>query len=100
MKRHSVNKGLILCAMAALTPVVVWASTGPIGGEGRREPPQEAIDACKELSEGAAVEITTPRGDTLKATCRLVDGRLAAVPEGGTPGPENGAPPPGDGKEQ
>ncbi len=43
-------------------------------------PPPEAYEACKEKSEGATVEMTTPRGDTIKATCKLINGQLVAVP--------------------
>lgn len=54
---------------------------GPPGRGGTMAPPQEAYEACKDKSEGDSVELTTPRGDTLKAVCRKIHDRLAAVPE-------------------
>ncbi len=51
-------------------------------------PPPEAIAACKGKSEGTSVQFTTPRGDTLKGVCKLMNGTLAAVPEGGLRGPQ------------
>jgi hypothetical protein len=53
--------------------------------KGRMKPPQEAIKACSGKSEGATVQFTTMRGDTLKGVCKTVGGVLAAVPERGTP---------------
>ncbi|BFM11942.1 hypothetical protein R50072_20950 [Simiduia litorea] len=54
----------------------------PSKGNGERQPPKEAITACESQPEGAAVSFTTPRGDTLSATCTLLDEQLVAVPEG------------------
>lgn len=51
-------------------------------GNGERQPPKEAIAACESQSEGASVSFTSPRGDTLNATCVLIDEQLVAVPEG------------------
>jgi hypothetical protein len=50
--------------------------------EARMGPPPEAIEACKGKTEGDAVEFTTPRGEKIKATCELMGGQMAAVPEG------------------
>ncbi len=65
---------------ALLTVLVIvlgssWAFGGP-GGEGRKSPPSEAIEVCKDKAEETAVEFTTPRGDKVKATCRMM-----ALPE-------------------
>lgn len=51
---------------------------GPGGGQGGRPsgPPQEFIDVCKGKAAGTVVQVKTPRGDTMKATCKMV-----AVPE-------------------
>ncbi len=50
----------------------------PGGGQGGRPPgpPQEFFDACKGKAAGTVVQVKTPRGDTIKATCQMV-----AVPE-------------------
>jgi hypothetical protein len=52
-----------------------------------RTPPQEAIDACRAVSQGNSCEMTTPRG-TLSGTCMIVPSQeLACVPQGGPGGP-------------
>jgi len=49
-----------------------------------RTPPQEAIDACRGLSENATCEFTTPQ-DTLSGTCTLIQSQLACVLQGEPP---------------
>jgi hypothetical protein len=83
-----------LWAVALLVTNPVWANSGPKERAGRQEPPQEAIDACKEKSAGETVEIVTPRGDTIKAICRQINGQLVAVPGKGFPGSGSGGPSP------
>ena len=51
---------------------------GPRGGK----PPQEAIDACNDKESGEEVSFETPRGDTLEATCKMINDQLVAVPAG------------------
>lgn len=46
-----------------------------------RKPPQEAIEACADKSEGDVVTFETRRGDQLEATCELMEEQLVAVPE-------------------
>jgi hypothetical protein len=47
------------------------------------QPPQEASDACSNLSQGIACTINTPNG-MLAGSCTTVQaGQLACVPEGG-----------------
>ncbi|GAB2676956.1 hypothetical protein [Aliiglaciecola aliphaticivorans] len=59
------------------------------GGPGGK-PPQEAIEACSGKSEGDEVSFSTPRGDTITATCQTMEDELVAVPEGhGQRQPEN-----------
>lgn len=89
MNRQIMKKIILSILVLMLVPVMAWAASDsrrPPGGRGK--PPQEAFDACKGKSEGAAVEITTPHGK-LKATCKTMEGQLVAVPEGGTPPPRN-----------
>ncbi|WP_342805117.1 hypothetical protein [Alteromonas sp. M12] len=51
--------------------------------EGRGgKPPQEAIEVCEGKSEGDEVSFSTPRGDTITATCQIMQDELVAVPEG------------------
>ncbi|HEY6008875.1 MAG TPA: Spy/CpxP family protein refolding chaperone [Geobacteraceae bacterium] len=80
-----------LVALAALVPVAVGAADAPQGRAGRGGPPPEAVAACTNKSEGAAVEFVSPRGDTVKAVCRPMGDRLVAVPDRAAAGPASGA---------
>ena len=71
--------------LAMLAPALVWASIGMKEPGGRREPPKEAIDACREKSGGDVVEVTTKNGQTIKATCRQIDEKLASMPDRESP---------------
>lgn len=73
--------GLLLLIGSALTSA--WAFDGPPGRRGHTGPPPEAIETCKDKSEGDVVEFTTPRGEKVTATCKQIKGHLVAVPEGG-----------------
>ncbi len=63
-------------------------SNQPQGGQPTQggQPPQEAIDACIGLTQGAACSINTPNG-TLSGTCGTPPNasQLACVPAGGPP---------------
>ena len=93
MNRHIINTiaGVLLLIGSAST--AIWAMDGPPDSGRHMGPPPEAIEACKDKSEGAAVEFTGPRGEKIKATCKQIEGQLVAVPDGGFRGPK--APPPG-----
>ncbi|MCP5326478.1 MAG: hypothetical protein H7A09_09180 [Oceanospirillaceae bacterium] len=54
------------------------------------QPPQEAFTACEGKSAGDSITITTPRGDSMQATCEDFNGTLAARPSGSRP---SGPPP-------
>ena len=49
----------------------------------RRGPPPEAFEACKGKAAGTAVEMKTPRGDSVKGVCRMV-----MIPDRDGPGDE------------
>lgn len=87
MKGNGMRWTIVLLAVLVTAPGSLWAFGGP-QGDARKGPPSEAIEACKDKSEGTAVEITTPRGDKIKATCKQVDGQMVAVPEGDFRGPK------------
>ena len=54
---------------------------------GRRQgPPPEAIAACKGKQAGDSVEFSGRNGETVQAICREINGQLAAVPAGMSPG--------------
>jgi hypothetical protein len=88
-------------AMTALTAAMLAgyattsradANAAPIGddegGGGRPpRPPQEAIDACENLSEGASCSFTG-HGHTMTGTCHGPEGLPSAcMPNGGPPPP-------------
>lgn len=80
-------KKLNLLAYIAFTAASVSLSTQSIAeqnrqSDNRRGPPPEAIEACSGMQSGDSVSFTTPRGDTLTATCETIQGQLVAVPEG------------------
>ena len=79
---------LIGSALAA----AVWAIDGPPGPGRHMGPPPEAIEACKDKSEGTVVEFTNRRGETVKATCKQIADRLVAMPDGWD-GSRRGMPP-------
>lgn len=61
----------------------------PGGGQGNtQQPPQEAINACIGLSQGAACSVNTPNG-TVSGTCSTPPNasQLSCVPIGGPPNP-------------
>jgi hypothetical protein len=73
---------LLLHASLATT-----ASARPGGGEGRRGPPPEAIEACEGKSANDPCSFTGRRDDTIEGTCFAppdID-QLACAPEGGPP---------------
>ncbi len=95
MNGKNMKIATVIIAAALLAPAVTRASAGASGRGERREPPPEAFTACQNKNEGDTVEVTTPDGKALKAVCRQVNGKLAALPQMGGPGngPGNGPPP-------
>jgi hypothetical protein len=76
----------VMIAVLGVFNGIAWGD----GGDTQRRPermgpPPEAIEACKNKSEGDSVTFTTPRGDSIKATCQKFNGQLAAVPQGPPP---------------
>jgi hypothetical protein len=89
MIKDGMKRVAILLLLASPVPGLAWADGRPQKPQGEPgRPPQVAIDACNGQSEGASVEISTPRG-TIKGTCRSFSGQLVAVPEGAPPPPPN-----------
>jgi hypothetical protein len=77
---------LVLITVLGVIHGVAWGESGEQERRpDRMGPPPEAIEACKNKSEGDSVSFTTPRGDNIKATCKKLNGQLAAVPEGPPP---------------
>jgi hypothetical protein len=90
MKSLFIGITLILMMLTGGMPAANAEETDrpPKPPEGGMKPPQEAIAACNGETEGAVVQFTSPRGDTLEGVCRKFDGKLAAFPE------RHGPPPP------
>jgi hypothetical protein len=66
-------------------PIAGCAASDDSNNNRRKGPPPEAISACEGKQAGDSVEFTGRRGETLKATCKEMNGLLAAVPAGGPP---------------
>jgi hypothetical protein len=90
------KRSVLFCMLAMMLPASVWASGGPTEPGERREPPQEAFEACREKNEGDVVEVTTSRGESIKSTCRKNKDQLVAVPEGDSRSPEGDVPSPSE----
>ncbi len=45
------------------------------------QPPQEAIDACKDQAEGSACEFSPPGRGSVSGTCQNIGNQLACIPE-------------------
>jgi hypothetical protein len=84
--------GVALSAMAQMeTPPA--GDKRPADGQ-RRQPPAEAIAACKDKAEGTKVTFTGRRGE-VTGTCTKRGDMLVAVPERGAGRPDGaGGPPP------
>ena len=94
------NRQIIMTVAAGLLIFIgsvsagVCAMDGPPGRGGPMGPPPEAVEACKDKSEGTAVEFIGHRGEKIKATWGGIDGQLVAMPTDGFRGPK--PPPPGE----
>ncbi|AWI74732.1 hypothetical protein CEW83_05485 [Parazoarcus communis] len=62
----------VACSSALLLAQSAIAQQG-----GPRKPPQEALDACKSLSDGASCSFSTPSG-TVSGTCATPEGKPLA----------------------
>ncbi|MDY0191070.1 MAG: hypothetical protein RBR22_10085 [Desulfuromonas sp.] len=78
MKKHATTTAILILTLAILLPTIVAANDRPDRPQG---PPPEAISACEGKSVGDSVEFTGRRGETVKATCKKIDDKLAAVPD-------------------
>lgn len=78
MKKIFITTFLALIISAS---AFAYSSSGSEKGKRRMGPPEEAFTVCADKEEGDEVEFTGRRGDTVKGTCEMIEGRLAAVPE-------------------
>jgi hypothetical protein len=93
MNRYIIEAAIFFL-ISGSSPATVWAMDGPSGSGRHMGPPSEAVEACKDKSEGDKVEITNPRGEKMNAVCKQLHGQLVAMPEDGFGGPK-GMPPGG-----
>jgi len=85
MNTYQPLKAALLMAILVLLPIAGCAAGDDSSKSRRQGPPPEAISACEGKQVGDSVEFTGRRGETLKATCKEMNGQLAAVPAGGPP---------------
>ena len=64
-----------------------YSLEGMAGGR-RHDPPAEAVDACKDKSEGDTAEFVNKRGDTITGTCEWHGEQLVVRPDNPPPGIE------------
>lgn len=75
-------KVTVILALLVLMPLTACAESNSRDRKGPQGPPPEAIQACEGKQEGDAVSFKGRRGETLNATCSMVEEQLVAVPEG------------------
>lgn len=92
MLRTYCAASLLILSVAGAALAAETQSTDTMPGK-PKGPPPEAVEACAGKVEGDVVTVKTPRGDTVTATCRKMQGVLVALPA--IP-PRRGGPPPGD----
>ena len=74
-----------MAILMILLPITGCATSDGPDNNRRQGPPPEAISACEGKQVGDSVEFTGRRGETVQATCKEMNGQLAAVPAGGPP---------------
>lgn len=80
---RAINTMLILVTLSAVPACA--GSNRPGGRDGRQGPPPEAFTACENKSEGDSVTFEGRDGESLTATCTIINDQLVAVPEGHKP---------------
>jgi hypothetical protein len=65
-------KRKIMKALTLLTLLLCSSAYADQDQHRRPGPPPEALEACNGKAPGSAVEMRTPRGDTVKGVCRMV----------------------------
>jgi len=86
MKAGKYTTSLVfLLAAVLMSTVSASAQQGGGGRGGMQGPPPEAIEACQGKAEGDAVSFSGRGGESVAATCQMIEDQLVAVPEGHTP---------------
>lgn len=85
MSTSKLSNMLIGAMIFSLLTVMTACASNERGGGQRGDqhgPPPEAIEACQGKSEGDSVSFSGRGGDSVTATCQMVQDQLVAVPEG------------------
>jgi hypothetical protein len=82
--RHLFKGIAIMMVVTTLTVAAACAKSNRGGGPGggHQGPPPEAIEACEGKQEGDSVTFSGRDGESLSATCQVVEDQLVAVPKG------------------
>lgn len=83
MNKSKLKKTAFLLIIIALSPIVATAYSKSDDSRRPQGPPPEAIKACEGKNPGDTTTFKGRRGESLTATCKEIEGLLAAVPEGG-----------------
>ncbi|MFW2367353.1 MAG: hypothetical protein ACN4GW_13115 [Desulforhopalus sp.] len=83
MNKNKLKKTALLLVIFALAPIVTIAYSKSEDSRRPQGPPPEAIKACEGKNPGETTTFKGRRGESLTATCKEIEGQLAAVPEGG-----------------
>jgi hypothetical protein len=78
--RSLLIRAVAILSVSALLPVSASIAGGRTG-RGHRGPPQEAVAACADRSEGDACSFEGRRG-AMSGTCQTIRSQLACAPEG------------------
>jgi hypothetical protein len=87
-KNHVFKFSAFVTAFAVMALVSINATAS--NNEKRPGPPPEAIKACQGKEVGDAVTFTGRNNDTVKATCKEIEGQIVAFPDNM---PADGPPP-------
>lgn len=71
------------CVVTSSLALVLLTSTAAFAKpqHDHRKPPQEAFTICETMQVGDAVQVTSPEGELIAATCQLKQDTLVAVPK-------------------
>lgn len=85
--KHTQLVNILFCLTAIVVLSACAGSEGSRGERGggkdkRKGPPQEAIAACENRVEGDRISFSGRDGETINATCTIINNQLVAVPDG------------------
>ncbi|HJV34004.1 hypothetical protein, partial [Geomonas sp.] len=72
MNLYGLKRFAGLAAFVVLSGTQAWADDAPPSMGQQGDAPPEAVAACKDQREGAAVDFLTPNGDSMHGLCKRV----------------------------